>query len=230
MRRGDDVFFFTLIDFLLQVFFFGLLLYVVSQAAAAKALSDDEERARKNLLTKTKVSSLVELTDLLTKMAPLDHLPGTAEFFNKNGGLQKVKEGFDVTQAAGGVAQVRDIGNTLKNKDREIEGLKGEMKAWGTPSCVYETAADKVRPKSVASVRVSDDRVELENPSPELDQVLRGLGLEFSAVRSLSHSAFRQTFAPLIALKPNCRYFLEVRARPTLLSSMNVVWSSFRTQ
>jgi hypothetical protein len=32
MRRTDDVFFFTLIDFLLQIFFFGLLLFVVGQS------------------------------------------------------------------------------------------------------------------------------------------------------------------------------------------------------
>lgn len=230
MRRGDDVFFFTLIDFLLQVFFFGLLLYVVSQAFAPKPLGPEEEKSRQQLLEKAKVSNLTELTDLLSKMVPMDNLRGTADFISRNGGWDKVKAAHDATQAAGGADKVYGMKAAMAAKDEELEGLKGEMRAWGTPSCIYETAEGRVRPKSVAKVRVSDDRIELADPSEDMQKILGQLGLEFASVRSLSHDAFRQTFRPLVAQKPQCRYFLEVLARPTLLSSMNVVWSAFRTQ
>lgn len=230
MKRGDDVFFFTLIDFLLQVFFFGLLLYVVSQAFAPKPLEPDEAKARQELLEKAKVSNLTELTDLLSKMVPMDNLRGTAEFISRNGGWEKVKAAHDVAQAAGGVDKVKGMQAAIAAKELELEGLKGEMRAWGTPSCVYETVGGKTRPKSVAKVRVSDDRIELTDPNDEMQKILGQLGVEFTAVRSLSHDAFRQAFKPLVAQKPHCRYFLEVLARPNLLSSMNVVWSAFRTQ
>jgi len=230
MRRADEVFLFTLIDFLLQVFFFGLLLYVVSQAFAPKPLSASEEQARQKLLEKAKVSSLTELTDLLAKMAPLEQLPGTAEFFQKNGGLDGVKKSVDAAQAAGGADKVRDMQSAMRAKDDEIEGLKGEMKAWGTPSCIYDNVGGKIRPRTIARVRVYDDRIELDGPTGEMQALLNSLGREFNSVKSLSHAAFRETFKPLVVQKPNCRYFLEVVVRPSLLSSMNVVWSAFRTQ
>lgn len=223
MRHSDDVFFFTLIDFLLQVFFFGLLLYVVTQAFAPKPLSPKEEKARQELLAKAKVSNLAELTDLLSKMVPLDNLRGTADYISRNGGFANLKDSHDATQAAGGVEKVR-------GQQEELEGLKGEMRAWGTPSCIYENADGRVKPRSIARVRVSDDRIELSEPTEEMQKILSQLGLEFTAVKSLSHEAFRQIFKPLVAQRPNCRYFLEVLVRPTLLSSMNVVWSAFRTQ
>jgi hypothetical protein len=229
MRRGDDVFFFTLIDFLLQVFFFGLLLYVVSQAFAPKPLSPQEEKARQELLTKAKVSNLAELTDLLSKMVPMDNLRGTADFISRNGGFEKFKDAHDAAQAAGGVANVRGMQTVIKAKDQELEGLKGEMKAWGTPSCIYETVEGRVKPRTIAKVRVFDDHIELSDPAPEMQALLAQLGVEYSAVKSLGHEQFRQTFKPLVAQKPHCRYFLEVLARPSLLSSMNVVWSAFRT-
>ncbi|WP_048441586.1 hypothetical protein [Caenimonas sp. SL110] len=229
MKQGDDVFFFTLIDFLLQVFFFGLLIYVVAQAFAGKPLTKEEAAARQMLLEGTKVSSLVELTDLLTKMGPLEHLPGTSEFFQKNGGRESVTKAVEAVKSSGGTENVRRMKADIESRDQELEGLKGEMKAWGTPSCVYETVGGKVRPKTIARVRVFDDRIELENPSLEMDSILKGLNREFASVEKLSHANFRETFMPLVAQKPNCRYFLEVIARPSLLSSMNVVWSAFRT-
>lgn len=230
MKRGDDVFFFTLIDFLLQVFFFGLLLFVVSQGIAPKALSPQEEKARKELLSKAKVSNLAELTDLLTKMAPLESLRGTADFIANNGGIDKVKEAIDTTTSAGGLERVRGMLGVIKSQQVELDGLKGEMKAWGTPSCIYETVNGRVRPKAVAKVRVTDDTIELSNPTQEMHAILVQLGLEFNSVKTLSHRSFQLSFKQLAIQNPQCRFFLEVLERPKLLSSMNVVWSAFRTQ
>ena len=94
---------------------------------------------------------------------------------------------------------------------------------------MYETVADRTRPKLLAKLRVTDERVVLSEPTPELFAVLKQMDLEFDAVRNLDHDEFRQTFAPLNKLQPKCRYFLDVLERPKLLDSMNTVWSAFRT-
>src|SRR5687768_4691818 len=93
MRRSDDVFFFTLIDFLLQVFFFGLLLFVVGQALQKNRESDyqREQRAIQELKKTTGVSNITELTDALSKMAPLKELRGTSDFMQRHGGIENVE-------------------------------------------------------------------------------------------------------------------------------------------
>lgn len=230
MRRSDDVFFFTLIDFLLQVFFFGLVLYVVAKATAPGPLSASEEAAKKQLLEKTGVSSLVELTDLLARMAPLDQLHGVSEFVSGHGGLKGVKASVETLNQAGGADKVKAMAGVIASQEQQIDGLKTEMKAWGTPSCIYETVAGKTRPRNIAQVRVYDNRIELDSPTAEMQNLLNNLGLQFAAVKMLDHAAFRRIFAPIVAQQPNCRYFLEVKARPNLYSSMQVVWSAFRTQ
>ena len=230
MKRGDDVFLFTLVDFLLQILFFGLLLYVVSRSLAPPSLSADESKAKTQLLKEAKISNLVELTDILTKMGPLDQLPGTAEFLQKSGGVSAVKATVDTMQQVGGAEKVKYLQADIKVKEQELEGLRTEMKAWGTPSCLYDTVAGKVRPRNLAKVRVFDDRVELESPSTDMRDLLSSMNLEFDSVKRLNHASFRKTFAPLIVQKPSCRYFLEVVSRPSLYSSMQVVWSAFRTQ
>lgn len=230
MKRSDDVFLFTLVDFLLQALFFGFFLYVVGKALAPAQLSKSEREARAALLEKTKVSDLIELTDLLSKMGPLEKLPGTAEFFQKNGGVVGLRVTLEAMQQIGGADTVRTMQAVLKAKEQEIDGLKTEIKAWGTPSCLYETVSGKVRPRSIARVRVYDDRVELDTPTDDMRSVLTSLKLDYETVKTLGHSAFRATFAPLVVQRPECRYFLEVTVRPKLYSSMQVVWSSFRTQ
>ena len=229
MRRGDDVFFFTLIDFLLQVFFFGLVLYVVSQAFAPKPLDPKEDKARKDLIEKANVSNLAELTDMLSKLVPMDKLRGTAEYISRNGGWYNIKAGYEAAKAAGGPERLGQIDRDMAAKDEELTGLRNQARAWGTPSCVYETAAERTRPKLLAKLRVTDERVVLSDPTPELLAVLKQMNLEFDAVRNLSHDGFRHAFAPLNKLQPQCRYFLDVLERPKLLDSMNTVWSAFRT-
>src|SRR5262245_962960 len=94
MRRTDDVFFFTLVDFLVQVFFFGLLLFVVagvSKGEAERKLAKERQELEE-IKRAAGVSNLTELTDFLTKMAPVNELRGTSEFISKMGGVEKVKE------------------------------------------------------------------------------------------------------------------------------------------
>lgn len=229
MKRSDDVFFFTLIDFLLQVFFFGLLLFVVGQTLQQdeKTGREKEEQARDRLFKATGVSSITELTDWLTKMAPLDKLRGTSDFMVRNGGQKGVEAAVAAASAAGGIEKVSQLQGQVVAMSERIAKLEG----WGKVSCVPNiTVNGKVQPKSIATVTVTDDMVTMENPAPEMETLLRSLGLEFSAVQQLSLASFRSTFAPVVVKQPECRYFLNVVTRTRYLDPMRAVWSAFRTQ
>ena len=229
MRRSDDVFFFTLIDFLLQVFFFGLLLFVVGQTLQQdeKNNRDKEEQKRDELFKSAGVSSITELTDLLTKMAPLDSLRGTSDFMARNGGYKGVEAAVAAASAAGGAEKVSKLNSQVAAMSDRIAKLEG----WGKVSCIPNiTVNGAVQPKSIATVIVTDDKITLESPEPEMQLLLRSMGLEFQSVQQLSLSSFKSTFAPVVARQPECRYFLKMVRRTSIYDSVAAVWSAFRTQ
>lgn len=229
MRRTDDVFFFTLIDFLLQVFFFGLLIFVAGQAlrTAEEREQQDEVAEREKLLKATGVSNLTELTDLLTKMAPLDQLRGTSEFISRNGGPQALQVTIQAAAAAGGVGKLKDLQQKVNEQDKRIAQLEG----WGKASCIPNVMVNgKLQPKSVATVVVTDDSITLESPEPEMHALLKRHDLDFAAVQRLGLSDFRARFAPVVSQQPECRYFLSVVTKTKYLDPMRAVWSAFRTQ
>lgn len=229
MRRSDDVFFFTLIDFLLQVFFFGLLLFVVGQTlqSAESAERDAEEQKKALLLKAIGVSNITELTDALTNMAPLDKLRGTADYIARNGGVDRIRAAVEAASAAVGTEKVSALNGQVAALTERVAKLEG----WGKVSCIPNiTVNGAVRPKSIATVIVSDDGVVLQDPAQEMHALLSSMGLQFDGVKALSLSAFRSTFAPIVTKRPECRYFLDVVTRTRYLEPMRVVWSAFRTQ
>jgi len=229
MRRSDDVFFFTLIDFLLQVFFFGLLLFVVGQTLQKnKEREQQAERQQVVRLTAAAgVSNITELTDELTKMAPLKELRGTSDFMQRNGGFKTVEAAVNAASAAGGSDKVATLAVEAKAMSERLAKLEG----WGKVSCIpNETVNGKLQPKSVATVVVSDRGIRLEDPTPEMHGMLQSLGLAFEGVRELPLADFRRTFAPLVVKRPDCRYFLRVVTQTQFLEPMRAVWSAFRTQ
>jgi len=230
MKRGEDVFFFTLIDFLLQVFFFGLLLFVAWQVQQQGSEGDRarEESAEKRLLEGVGVSNIAELTDLLTKMVPLENLRGTSDYMARNGGIEKAKAAVDAVNAAGGAEKLAQYDRQVKQLTARVSELEG---GWGKASCLPNISVNgKLQPKSVARVLVDDNLITLEDPTQEMQSLLSSHGLEYSAVQKLTPAAFRTAFAPVVARQPECRFFLSVTTRTQYLEPMRAVWSAFRTQ
>jgi hypothetical protein len=229
MRRSDDVFFFTLIDFLLQVFFFGLLLFVAGQALQrSKESRYEKEKRQVDELTKAAgVSNITELTDALTKMAPLKELRGTSDFIQRNGGIANVEAAVSAASAAGGASKVAALAEQVGAMGERLAKLEG----WGKISCVPNVlVGGKLQPKSVATVVVTDTAIRFEAPTPEFNAMLGSLGLEFSQVREMPLAEFRSTFAPLVSKHPECRYFLRADTQTKFLDPMRAVWAAFRTQ
>ena len=129
--------------------------------------------------------------------------------------------------AAGGVEKVSKLQSQVDALTDRIAKLEG----WGKVSCIPNiTVNGVVRPKSIATVVVADELVTLQNPTPELYQLLSLHGMRFESVQTLSPAAFRATFSRVVAKQPECRYFVDVVAKTRFLAPMRDVWSAFRTQ
>lgn len=219
MKRSDDVFFFTLIDFLLQAFFFGLLLYVVARGTNVGVEHERAERDKQieKLKRAAGVSNLTELTDLLTKLAPIRDLKGTADFVARAGGTENIMSKVALVDAAGGV---ENLGNKLQKLRKLEEGT-------GRPPCLYDVVNGKKIVRPLAVVVASDTRIAFQQTNPELEKVLSMLGREFVAVHDLPLAEFRRTFSILIAKKPECRYTLTFREQTRFVDARDAAQSAF---
>lgn len=219
MKQSDDVFFFTLIDFLVQVFFFGLVLFVLNQAVQAAKDNEhktDEEKVQK-LLDAAGVSSLTELTDELTNLAPLKELKGMSDFVSHNGGLKQVSQVNELVKTAGGEQGLKS----------SLERLKKLEDGLGKPPCLYEIVGDKKVVKSLATVFATDTSIAFQEESADLTQVLNLMNLKFSGIRELSLEDFRKTFAPLAIRKPECRFTLRFIEKTRLVDARDAARFAF---
>ncbi|WLI90405.1 hypothetical protein Q4S45_04590 [Massilia sp. R2A-15] len=219
MKRSDDVFFFTLIDFLVQVFFFGLVLYVLGQSTQANKEREQKEVADqiKKLLDATGVSTITELTDDLTNMAPIDQLKGMADFINRNGGVSAIKNANEVVRDAGG----------MQNLKAGLMRLKKLEDGLGKPPCLFDVVGEKKVVKPLATVVATDTTIEFQSEGDELRKVLELLNVRFSAVRELSLSDFRRTFSPIIQHKSDCRYTLRFLERTRIVDARDAARFAF---
>lgn len=219
MKQSDDVFFFTLIDFLVQVFFFGLLLFVVNQAVGAKKETERVEEAAKleAVIKSVGVSNIAELQDYLTKLAPLQNLQGTADFISRLGGPEKANQAMALVAAAGGVEE-------LKAKVRKYD------EAYGLPPCFKDEVNGKTVPRTLAVLRVEDSAIEILRTSPELDRLLSESGSGAVNLGRMSLDEFRARFVPLRTRSPSCAHFVEVKVVTQFLNPMRAVWAAFRVK
>ncbi len=219
MKRSDDVFFFTLIDFLIQVFFFGLLLFVVNQAASAKKEPQRGQEAQivNDLMREAGVSNITELQDYLGKLAPLKNLQGTADFINRFGGIEKAKEAMVLVDAAGGVEQVK-----VKVKKYD--------EAYGLPPCLKDEINGRTVPRILAVLRVEDTAIEILRASPDFAALLADAGVNPAGSSRMTLDEFKSRFAPLKARSPSCAHFVEVKVATQFINPMRAVWANFRVK
>lgn len=208
MKRSDDVFFFTLIDFLVQALFFGLLLYVLGQAAqqeSAKAreasdqVAKDKDARLEKVAQASGFSNLTELLDYLTKLAPVMEFKGIADFLSSAGGIGKAREAVTVVQAAGGPDKVK----------ASMDKLRKHEEGTGKPPCLYDMVGDRKVAKILATVIADDATIRFETSNPALKEALQLVGRSFDSVKSLPLAEFSKTFAPLVQRKADCRYTLR---------------------
>ncbi len=125
LKRKDNFFLFTLIDFLLQTIFVGLFVFFLS-------IQNSEQGIPGSLIQKIKkagVAQVAELIDTANKLVPLDRLQELVKILNEFKSLEDLKSALDVSRKLGEEG-VKDILNAPKEK---LEKMLGNLR--GTPPC-----------------------------------------------------------------------------------------------
>ena len=243
MKKNNDVFFLTLIDFLLQVLFFGLVIFALMSALAHKQKSEkasDDERIRQ-LVKAAGVSNLTELTDELTKLAPISELKGTSDYLQKLGSVENAQKIADMSQQAGGAAAliaeleagrklaatVAQGSHTLGDIQQRLEKLRKLEEGQGAAPCLFTMQGTRKRARPVATVTATDTTIRIESAEPEFDHVLKLLGRTSESVAELTLAQFAATFRPLSRLKPECRYTLRFVENTQLVHARDAAQVAF---
>lgn len=225
MKKNNDVFFLTLIDFLLQVLFFGLVIFALMSALTQKQKSEKaaEDERVKELIKAAGVSNITELTDELTKLAPINELKGTSDFLQKLGSVENAQKIAELSQQAGGpaalvaeleasrklAATVEQGSHSVSDIQQRLEKLRKLEEGQGAAPCLFTMQGTRKRAKPVATVTASDTSIRLDSAEPEFDEVLKLLGRTSESVAELTLTQFADAFRPLSRLKPECRYTLR---------------------
>jgi hypothetical protein len=223
MRRADDVYFFTLIDFLVQVFFFGLLLYVVGQGASAdvERKQVDEAKKVKTVVGWTGFSTLTELTDYLGRLAPPTDFRGWADFMSKQG---KVVDQRNITES-NAARELVDRNGGVTEVERKLEAY---AKAFGLPPCESTNIDGRIQPISIATVRLENGSISLVKTTGEFDKALSSADISLKVGDVLSLSEFRSRLMPIRLSHPDCRHFVDAEVKSDLLAPMDALQAVFR--
>lgn len=217
LKKSNDIFLLTLVDFLIQVIFFSLFIFVAYQALMKDPKNHNYEPAKvAKAIEAAGVSNLTELTDELTKMAPVT-LKGFNESLGADNDAESLKAAAEAIQKTGGAGELTEALNKLAKLERGS----------GKPSCVYETRDGERKAKLVATAVGSANSISFTATTPEFDKLLASIGLHFSDVQTLSLSAFKQKFAPVLHKYPDCRYTIILRETTQLVSARDAVQQIF---
>jgi hypothetical protein len=212
-RESDNVFLLTLVDFLVQIIFFGLLIFVFYKSTEGHSKRDATPEQIGKALDAAGVSNIVELTDELTKLAPV--------------GLK-------------GVNQALDTGNPNTNISKTIIAIKqlgggtGLVQkveyGQGKAACLYDTINGQRRPRVLASAVGDDVSITFESETPELHDLLTQIGLTFPQVQNLPFNSFRSVLKPVLEKYTDCRYTIKFTETSRIVDARDAAQSIFYTQ
>jgi hypothetical protein len=122
------------------------------------------------------VSNIAELTDLLTKMAPVKELKHSSELIKKAGGIERMQAAVEYYNARGP----------------------------GKPHCLTKPGTSSAMP--IATLVGYEDHIEISSSTPQFMAALQKMGYSLDAVRSLPLRDFSRTFSKLGTAYPECKY------------------------
>ncbi len=217
LRRSNDVFLLTLVDFLVQVIFFATFIFVVHQALIEDPNAKEYNNAQvTRAIQLAGVSDLTELTDELTKLAPVT-LRGLNESLGEDVQGEDIERAVEAIEKAGGATELDDAMTRLARLE---EGQ-------GKPACIFEMREGKRRPKILATAIGTASTISFTENTPELQDLLSSLGLSYGNVQSLGLSEFRRTFSPVISKFPDCRYTIALRETTNLVNARDAAQQVF---
>lgn len=219
LRRSDNVFLLTLVDFLVQIIFFGLLIFVVYKAIEGRKRENYSPYQVEKAIDLAGVSNIVELNDQLSKLAPVG-LKGLSTKLNLDAKDADVGRLADAIERSGGAANV----------SASLERLAKLEQGLGKPPCLFDVVNGQKKPKPIAYAIASASTITLQTETPELTQVLAKIGLQFGSVRSLSLSQFKRAFSRLLIAEPACRHTLQFKETSRLVDARDAAGQIFYLQ
>jgi hypothetical protein len=216
LKRSDNVFLLTLVDFLIQIIFFGLLVFVYFAETEQRNRADYSPKQVKTAIDAAGVSNIVELNDELSKLAPV-RLKGLNER------LGTTRQDADLANAAQAIAKLGGIAKLPDALARLAKLEQGSDK----PPCLYELSGTKKQAKTLASAIGGASTITFQSETPELARLLQSRGLDYAQVRSLTLPQFRRLFSRVITAEPSCRYTLEFRETTRLVDARDTAGQIF---
>lgn len=199
MKRSQDVFFFTLIDLLLQLLFVAVVVWVVDRATPDPCEDNKciEQKPWKDLVDRNKFSTLTELLDFLTRLSPIRSLDSARKVVDEAGGVDSVRikaRMLDSLLNGVGLPPCRSL--TEKGRRRVLE--EGRLIAWDD---------------SITVVALRDSLRMIVDPGSQ------------AVGRSFSVAEFPIRFAA--ARSSTCRHYLEVSERTRFIYARDAIEKVF---
>lgn len=209
MPRNDSIFLLTLIDFLFQIIFFGIFIFAIFMSSPGELYKNENIKKLQNYFG---IGDLTELTDKLTRLAPLEDIRYSLEQTKKIG-VKNESEAMKFIDQSGGRQHITDALRKLE------EGV-------GKPHCLIESG-DKKKAHILAEVTATDDRIAFTKETKDLRNLLIKLGIKFSDVQDIGLSEFREKFGSVIRVDPGCRYTLRFLEKTDYVYAREVVEKTF---
>ncbi len=212
-RQSDNVFLLTLVDFLVQIIFFGLLIFVFYKSTEGHSKRDATPEQIGKALDAAGVSNIVELTDELTKLAPVGLKGVNQALYTGNQIIDISKTVIAIKQLGGGNGLVQKVEH-------------GQGKA----ACIYDTIKGQRRPRVLASAVGDDVSITFESETPELHTLLGEVGLTFPQVQNLPLKSFYTVLKPVLKKHPDCLYTIKFTEKSRMVDARDAAQSIFYTQ
>lgn len=163
-------------------------------------------------------ASLVELTDDLSKLAPIKELSSLDQAAKELDNEKQVLELSKLAKKSGGYMQAKVI----------LE--KYIASGVGKPHCypVTDESGKVVGAKALATVVALDNSIKFKAETPQLSNLLSKLGLKFSDVSILTPSAFSRVFRNVGRLYPDCVHKLDFIEKTRLVDARDAAGQMFR--
>lgn len=219
-RRSDNVFLLTLVDFLIQIIFFGLFVFAVWQAVLNRGAEKKyDPQDVKDAVETAGVSSLKELVDELSKLAPV-RLKGMNDALGKDLTPEQVAKAREAIQLAGGADGLSHAMQRLAKLEQGSD----------KPPCLFEMVNGQRQSKTLATAVGTASSITFSGSTPEFDQLLSEVGLSYPSVQSLGVREFPKVFSRVLRAHPTCRYTIVLRETTSMVTARDAVNQIFYTK
>lgn len=169
-------------------------------------------------LSRQGVSNIVDLSDELSKLAPVRDLIPLQRAIEKLGGKQELIEMTQLVESAGGHRQAKDL---LKKYIKE--GV-------GKPYCdpIVDASGKVVGGRPIATIMAYDNKLVFQGETSQLTKVLAALGLRFQQVEILTPTQFKTAFKSIPTKFPECVHMIAFREATRLVDARDAVRPYFR--